>query len=254
MVLRFKNPRIICTDAEGNDVVRDEEGWENRRLSFELVDPMNPSMRPVKQSIFWSQNPGFVEDWERYLPEERGGMWAPAPVEDGEEEEEWSLKMVPQTLRFIKNAEFYDYDLGGDCYQVYSRALGDHEEGEIVCQGRTNKPKVIRSITIIVQPQYEYEAEMDEYGNLKLDANDNVKQKLVRDENGKPIRRGYLKGWGPNEVGPSNANMYFPMEDMIDNMQTLGHKLPGGATFDDDDEEDDDTEPEPAPVARKPRH
>lgn len=204
MILRIKNPKIVIPqDADGN-VIEDQ-----KYLSVELVDPLNPSMKPVKKNIFHSTNPGFVEEWEENLPEDRGGLWEPEGTED------WALTLVPKSLRFLKNAQFEKYDLGGKHFMKYSRDLGNHKKGDIV-RDRNGHVKVYTHVTVVTQVAYQMTPVLDEYGDIVLDANDNVKQKIVLDEEGRPVITGYLPGWELDRLGAQDASMYYPWDELED--------------------------------------
>lgn len=245
MVLSIENPKIIIpTDENGNAYTSADPEFNDRYLSFELKDPLRPAMRPVRQNIFWNQNQSFVEDWEALLPEERGGIWEP------KDDEEWSIKMIPQTLRYIVNCEFYEYPLGRPCYMVYSQDLGSHEEGEIICSN--GQVKEFKNILLVVWPSYKQNPVMDEDGMLKISEKTGLPvMTFAKDENGNLIQQGYVRGWSPDELGPRMASLYHPMDYLTQNIEEGIHHMPDDVarprTSNENDDLDEENEEREAP-------
>lgn len=231
MILQVNNPKINVYEVPGQDDVIS--------LSFELKDPMNPIAKPIKRSVLKNQNESYVEAWEEVLPEERGGTWEP------EGDEEWSIKLVPNILRYINNAQFEVIDLGGPHFMKYSSDLGDHAAGDIV-KDKNGNVKIWNSITVVTVPSYEMEVIIDENtGMPKFTADGMPMQKIVRDENGRPIKTGYVPGWSPEDALQSVSNLYIPLSKLTD--------TEGEVEEDEDlDEEDNDVDEEPpTPTVRR---
>lgn len=238
-----KNPRIEKFDGMS---FSDNEN-ENLGLRFELVDVLNPYMRPIKQVIFYSQAPGLIEDWMNNLPASRGGN---LPDDD---ENPWSLNDVDKNLRVFKNAEFYEYDFGGDYVSRYSRNIEDkdgnviHHEGDIVVD-RGGNPRITRKKTILCQFQYVFEDVLDDYGMPVFDDNMRAKVKIARDENGQ-ARRTWVAGFDPDSVGESLKRMY----ELYTGQTSSSSPIPDdddGADFGEDDD-DEDTDVDNTPPARQ---
>lgn len=221
MILAIKNPKIIKTTMD--------DGTESLRLSFELKDPMNDSMFPIKQNVFENQNPSWINDWKRWLPEDRGGDWVPE-----DDTEDWSLKVVPKNLKFLTKASIEEFDLGGPHFQIYSREMNGHSKGDVVM--RNGQVKITNKITIVTQFEYAFIEELDEFGNVVIDDDGKTKRKVKRDENGNPIIAGQMKGWTTDEVGQSMASLYIPMEKLP---QYLGETDTEEEEYDEYEEETD---------------
>lgn len=206
-----KNPRVEKFDGLS---FSDNEN-ENLGLRFELVDVLNPYMRPIKQVIFYNQAPNLIEEWMNNLPESRGGY---LPDDD---ETPWSLETVSKNLRIFKNAEFVEYDFNGDYISRYSRDIEDkdgnvlHRKGEIVVD-RAGVPRITRKKTILCQFQYVFENVLDEFGDLVMDeTGTKAKVVIARDENGQ-AKRTWVAGMDPETVGESLKRMYEPYKGQTD--------------------------------------
>lgn len=230
-----KNPRIDEFDGMS---FSDEEN-SNKGLRFELVDVLNPYMRPIKQVIFYNQAPGLIEDWMNNLPVSRGGNLP------DDEENPWSINNVDKNLRIFKNAEFYEYDFGGDYVSRYSRDIKDkngnviHNEGDIVVD-RGNHPRITRKKTILCQFQYVFEDVLDDFGMPIFDDNMRAKVKIARDENGQ-AKRTWVAGFDPDSVGESIKRMY----ELYTGQTSSSSPIPDdddGADYGDYDNDDDDND------------
>lgn len=239
-----KNPRI-----EEFDGMSFSDGENNNKgLRFELVDVLNPYMKPIKQVIFYNQAPGLIEDWMNNLPESRGGN---LPDDD---ENPWSIENVDKNLRVFKNAEFYEYDFGGDYISRYSRDIVDkegnviHEKGDVVVDHGGSK-RITRKKTILCQFQYIFEDVLDDFGMPIFDDNMRAKVKIARDENGQ-AKRQWVAGFDPDTVGESIKRMY----ELDKGQPTSSSPIPDdddGADYGDYDDDDDDVEETPVQTQRR---
>lgn len=245
-----KNPRIETF----NGVSFSDNENDNLGLRFELVDVLNPYMRPIKQVIFYNQAPGLIEDWMNNLPASRGGN-----LQD-DDENPWSLDNVDKNLRVFKNAEFYDYDFGGDYISRYSRDITDkdgnvlHAEGDIVVD-RSGNPRITRKKTILCQFQYVFEDVLDEFGMPIFDDNMRAKVKIARDENGQ-AKRTWVAGFDPDSVGESIKRMYELYTGQTSSSSPIPDDDDGadyGDDVDDDVDDDDDNQTPPAAQSRNNR-
>lgn len=232
-VIKLTNPTIVT--------VKDGNGEDSRYLSVELVDPMYPNARPIKQNIFENRT-GYewFQAWVNNLPEERGGMWEPT------DDEEWSISLVPIWARFMNNAETKTYRLDEPHFRKYGSDFAGHKEGEIV-MNRKGTPKLVREVNVIHVVKYKMEAKLDPNGFPVIDPKTDMPMlTLAKDEHGLPIPDGEAPGWEADAAFENAMELLFPLSEW-DGIRDKGDD------DDDDYDDDDDNGEEEAPIAtRKP--
>lgn len=231
-VIKITNP-VIKTVKDGN-------GEDSRYLSMELVNPMYPNARPIKQNIFENRT-GYewFQAWVNNLPEERGGMWEPT------DDEEWSISMVPTWARFMNNAETKTYKLDEPHFRKYGSDFAGHKEGEVVLN-RQGKPKLVRSVSVIHIVQYKMEAKLDANGFPVIDPKTDMPiMTPVKDEHGLPIPEGEAAGWEADAAFENAMELLYPLSEWD------GFSRNDDDDDDDEYEEENDVVEEKAPVATK---
>jgi hypothetical protein len=174
-----------------------------RYLKFELRDPLNEFVFPIRQIIFEAQNPIYIQEWEKWLPKELGGCWFSST-------EEWDMKIVPKKLRCLHGMIWEDYKFKTPRFLRYPIDCNGHKKGDVVCYSN-GFVKEYNSISVLTKPRYKFCPCINRYGEFIYDEEGCIKQTIMRDEEGHALFDGYYNGWDLETVGKFASIPYIPI-------------------------------------------
>lgn len=189
--------------AQGNRISGQTTG--SQYLTAYARNPINNWETPTKITIF---DEGTVNKYKAMLPVSKGGILA----DEGYDEK----AAISPRDRVFANGMMYKYDLGAMYVRKYTSDILDKDgnpiegkkAGDVICDAN-GVPKIVTSIEVFCQYQFQTEPVYDEVGFPKLNDDGIPMVKIMRDDKGMPIQS-WTKGWDPVTLGERMRSLLTP--------------------------------------------